>query len=55
MIAWIKGAWTTVTTVLSLPSLLLSLRSIWYGATEISVTKLKETYEAIAAYLGIKK
>ncbi len=48
--SWIKGLWTGFTNLLSIPSLLLKLRSIWYGATEITVTKCKQTYEVIASY-----
>jgi len=55
MTAWFRSIWSVVTSVLALPTLLLRLREIWYGATEITVTKVKETYEAIMAYFPRKK
>lgn len=51
MSKWFSGIWTAVTSVVSLPMLLIRLRQIWNGATEITVTKLKQTWELIASYL----
>ena len=35
----------------ALASLALKLRRIWYGAKEISVSKLKASWEAISEFL----
>ena len=54
MSEWFWGIWTAVTSFVSLPLLLVKLRQIWYGATEITVTKCKQTYELIASYFPRK-
>lgn len=52
---WLKSLWDTIWAAVRIPSLLLGLRKIWYGATEISLTKLEQTKELIAGFLGKEK